>query len=94
MLIPMVSSMLYGDSADKSVREQWRRRMRQAGFDRDETASVVQYFGQLAESNGVIPTELVATFVWLRRLYRGIEGEGCYDRSGIPIGSVPKPLRG
>lgn len=65
--------MLYGDRADESVREQWRHRVQQAGFDSDDVGSVVQYFGQIAESNWVQHTELVATFIWLRRLYRGME---------------------
>ena len=62
-LIPMVASMLYGDGADVSVREQWRRRVQQAGFNSENLASVVEYFGQVAESTWVKRTELVATFI-------------------------------
>jgi hypothetical protein len=65
--------MLYGDGAEESVREQWRQRVRQAGFDSEDTGSVVGYFGQMAASQWVQHTQLVATFIWLRRLYRGIE---------------------
>jgi hypothetical protein len=72
-LIPMVASMLYGDGADESVREQWRQRVERAGFDSEDMGSVVRYFGAIAESNWVQHTELVATFIWLRRLYRGME---------------------
>jgi hypothetical protein len=46
-LIPMVASMLYGDGAEESVREQWRQRVRQAGFDSEDTGSVV---GRLPQS--------------------------------------------
>lgn len=74
VLILMISSMLYRAGADESVQEQWRQRVTQAGFDSYDPQSVVQYFGQLAESNWVRHTELVATFIWLRRLYRSIEG--------------------
>lgn len=72
-LIPMVASMLYGDGAEVSIREQWQQRVQQAGFDSEDARSVVGYFGQIAETNWVQCTELVATYIWLRRLYRGLE---------------------
>jgi superfamily II DNA or RNA helicase len=72
-LIPMVASMLYGDGAEVSIREQWQQRVQQAGFDSEDPRSVLGYFGQMAETNWVQCTELVATFIWLRRLYRGFE---------------------
>jgi hypothetical protein len=41
----MVASMLYGDGAEVSIREQWQQRVQQAGFDSEDARSVVGYFG-------------------------------------------------
>jgi superfamily II DNA helicase RecQ len=74
VLIPMVSSMLFGDAAVASVRQAWQQRVAAAGYDGQDPGSIVEYFGQAAETNWVQHTELVATFIWLRRLYRAVEG--------------------
>jgi superfamily II DNA or RNA helicase len=76
VLIPMVSSMLFGEAALESIRSEWRRRVQQAGFDSHDAASVIRYFGQTAETTWVKHSQLVATFIWLCEGYREGTGEG------------------
>jgi hypothetical protein len=76
VLIPMVSSMLFGEAASESIQSEWRRRVQQAGFDSHEAASVIRYFGQTAETTWVKHSQLVATFIWLCEGYREGAGEG------------------
>lgn len=73
LLYPMIGMMLFGGPEQGRVHGLWVQRLGAQGIDAHDERQVIEFLGRRGEGGGWREhTELVRTFIWLRRIYDGV----------------------